>query len=62
MSNYNIGKNRMIKEQSSESDPPVKECKIGKQDEIEIRENVRKNANFNMRKLMHAGNKINILK
>ena len=35
---------------------------IGKYDEIEIRENVRKNANFNMRKLMHAGNKINILR
>ena len=62
MSNYNIGKNRMIKEQSSESDPPVKECKIEKYDEIEIRENVRKNAIFNMRKIMHAGNNINRLK
>ena len=39
-----------------------KNKKIGKYDEIEIRENVRKNANFNMRKLMHAGNKINILR
>ena len=35
---------------------------IGKYDEIEIRENVSKNANFNMRKLMHAGNKTNILR
>ena len=35
---------------------------IGKYDEIEIRENVRKNANFNMRKLLYARNKINKLK
>ena len=36
----------MIKIKTSESDQPVKECEIGKYEEIEIRENVRKNANF----------------
>ena len=41
----------MVKEQTSESDQPVKEYEIGKYEEIEIRENVRKNANFNWEKI-----------